>query len=162
MPMPPLTVPIDKASYYKNFVEPRGAFIFYNADSNPALLAYLAQDKITIGEVWAIPVSTGDASLGMTGEVTLKFVGTQELTVPAGSFQTMRIEIARKVITYHSDGIIISGIDGMNMQINDASYVELGTYRLIKADLTHLLTNVQGIVTTISYSEKTLIEYTKP
>jgi hypothetical protein len=162
MTMPPLTVSIDKASFYKNFVEPQGAFIFYNVDSNPTLLAYLSQDKITVGDVWTIPVSTGDSSLGMTGEVTLKFAGTQELTVPAGTFQTMRIEINSKILTYYSDGTIISNINGMNLQLSGTSYVELGTYRLIKADLTQLLTNAQGIVTTTLYSEKTLVEYTKP
>jgi hypothetical protein len=162
MTMSPLTVSIDKASYYKNFVEPQGAFIFYNTDSNSTLLAYLAQDKITVGDVWTIPVNTGNSSLGLTGEVTLKFAGTQELTVPAGTFQTMRIEVISKILTSHSDGTIISNINGMNLQLSGTSYVELGTYRLIKADLTQLLTNAQGIVTTTLYSEKTLVEYTKP
>jgi len=157
MTIPPLTRSIDKASYYNNFVEPQGQFIFYNADSNPALLAYLAQDKITIGDVWNIPVNTGTASLGLTGEVTLKFVGTQEINVPAGTFQTMRIEVTSNGLSYHSDGTILSGIDGMNLQINGTSYVELGTFRLIKADLTQI-----GNGSTILYSERTLVEYTKP
>ncbi|MCL1977691.1 MAG: hypothetical protein FWG55_06305 [Candidatus Bathyarchaeota archaeon] len=157
MTIPPLTRSIDKASYYNNFVEPQGQFIFYNADSNPALLAYLAQDKITIGDVWNIPVNTGTASLGLTGEVTLKFVDTQEINVPAGTFQTMRIEVTSNGLSYHSDGTILSGIDGMNLQINGTSYVELGTFRLIKADLTQI-----GNGSTILYSERTLVEYTKP
>jgi hypothetical protein len=161
MTIPPLTVPIDKTSYYKNFVEPQGAFIFYNANSNPTLLACLARDKITTGDIWTIPINTGNSSLGLTGEVTLKFAGTQELTVPAGTFQTMRVEITSKILTYHSDGTIISSIDCMNLQLSGTSYVELGTYRLIKADLTQLLTNAQGIVISTLYSEKTLVEYTK-
>ncbi|MCL2477814.1 hypothetical protein [Candidatus Bathycorpusculum sp.] len=160
--IPPITLSIDKASYYKNFVDPQGQFLFFNADSNPTLLAYLAKDKITIGDVWIIPVNTGNASLGLTGEVTLTFADTQEIPVPAGIFQTMRIEITSKDLLYHSDGTILSGIDGMNLQINGTSYVELGTFRAIKADLIQILTNAQGIVISTWYSEKTLVEYTKP
>ncbi|MDR0470314.1 MAG: hypothetical protein LBH79_01140 [Nitrososphaerota archaeon] len=92
----PLTRSIDKASYYINFVEPQGQFIFHNIDSNPTFLAYLAQDKIAVGDVWTISANVGEANLGRTGEFILKFAGIQEITVPAGTFQTMRIEITSK------------------------------------------------------------------
>jgi len=103
--LPSITRSIDKTSYYTNFVDPQGQIILNNAKSNPTLLAYLAQDNITVGDVWTIPVNTGNTNLGMTGEVTLKFAGIQEITVPAGTFQTMRIEVTSNALNYHSDGI---------------------------------------------------------
>ncbi|MCL2475496.1 hypothetical protein [Candidatus Bathycorpusculum sp.] len=153
----PLTRSIDKASYYINFVEPQGQFIFHNIDSNPTFLAYLAQDKIAVGDVWTISANVGDASLGRTGEFILKFVGIQEITVPAGTFQTMRIEITSKDLSSHTPDVNMT-INSINMQINGTSYVEWGTFRLIKADLTQ--TEDASKITT--YSERTLIEFTKP
>lgn len=162
--LPALTLNVSKSSYYDNFMAPGGPLIFYNA-TNPTILSYLAQPSVKVGDVWNIPVNTGNASLGLTGEVTLTFAGIQELTVPAGTFQTMRIEVASNVLSLHSDGTFIIKIpDGMTLQLNGTSYVEQGTCRLIKADLTQLTTtNSPGIErTSTMYTEKTLVEYTKP
>ena len=143
---------------------PGGPLIFSNS-SNPTVSAYLAHSSVKVGDVWNIPVNTGNASLGLTGEVTLTFAGIQELAVPAGNFQTMRIEVTSNVLSLHTDGSSIIKIpNGMTLQLNGTSYVEQGTCRLIKADLTQLTTtNTPGIGTTSTlYTEKTLIEYTKP
>ena len=78
-PLPPLTLNVSKASYYNNFMAPGGPLIFYNASSNPTISAYLAQPTVKVGDVWKIPVNTGNASLGLTGEVTLTFAGLQDL-----------------------------------------------------------------------------------
>ena len=164
-PLPPITLNVSKASYYNNFVAPGGPLIFYNSSSNPTISAYLAQPTVKVGDVWKIPVNTGNASLGLTGEVTLTFAGLQEVTVPAGTFQTMRIEATSKVLSLHSDGSSIIHIpDGMTLQLNGTSYIEQGTCRLVKADLTQLTTtNTPGIARTSTlYTEKTLVEYTKP
>jgi hypothetical protein len=164
-PLPMLTLNISKASYYDNFIAPGGPLIFSKTNSNPAIEAYLAQSSVNVGEVWKIPVNTGNASLGLTGEVTLTFAGLQDVTVPAGTFKTMRIEVTSSVISVHSDGSSIITIpDGMTLQLNGTSYIEQGTCRLIKADLTQLTTtNSPGMGSTSTmYTEKTLVEYSKP
>jgi hypothetical protein len=164
-PLPPITLNVSKSSYYNNFMAPGGPLIFYNASSNPIISAYLAQPTVKVGDVWKIPVNTGNASLGLTGEVTMTFAGLQEVTVPAGTFQTMRIEATSNVLSLHSDGSSIIHIsDGMTLQLNGTSYIEQGTCRLIKADLTQLTTtNSPGVGSTSTmYTEKTLVEYTKP
>jgi hypothetical protein len=163
--LPPITLNISKASYYNNFMAPGGPLIFYNSSSNPTISAYLAQPSVKVGDVWKIPVNTGNASLGLTGEVTLTFAGIQDLMVPAGTFQTMRIEITSNVLSLHSDGTSIIKIpNGMTLQLNGTSYIEHGTCRLIKADLTQLTTtNSPGVGRTSTMcTEKTLVEYTKP
>ena len=164
-PLPPLTLNVSKSSYYNNFMAPGGPLIFYNTSSNPTISAYLAQPTVKVGDVWKIPVNTGNASLGLTGEVTLTFVELQELTVPAGTFKTMRIEVTSNTLTLHSDGgSIIKIPNGMTLQLNGTSYIEQGTCRLIKADLTQLTTtNSPGIGSTSTlYTEKILTEYTHP
>ncbi len=163
--LPPLTLNISKASYYDNFMAPGGPLIFYNTSSNPTISAYLAQQTVKVGDVWKIPVNTGSTSLGLTGEVTLTFAGLQDVTVPAGTYKTMRIEVTSNTLNLHSDGTsIISIPDGMTLQLNGTSYIEQGTCRLIKADLTQLTTiNSPGINrTSTMYTEKTLVEHTKP
>ena len=164
-PLPPLTLNVSKASYYNNFMAPGGPLIFYNSSSNPTISAYLAQPTVKVGDVWKIPVNTGNASLGLTGEVKFTFAGLQDVTVPAGTFQTMRIEVTSNVLSLHSDSSSIIKIpDGMTLQLNGTSYIEQGTCRLIKADLTQLTTtNSPGIGSTSTmYTEKTLVEFTKP
>ena len=162
--LPTLTLNVSKASYYDNFMAPGGPDIFYNISSNPTISAYLAQPTVKVGDVWKIPVNTGNASLGLTGEVTLTFAGLQDLTVPAGTYKTMRIEVTSNTLSLHSDGSIIVTPQGMTEQLKGTSYIEQGTCRLIKADLTQITTtNSPGIGSTSTlYSEKTLVEYTKP
>ncbi len=162
--LPTLTLNFSKASYYDNFVAPGGPLIFYNASSNPTISAYLAQPSVKVGDVWKIPVNTGNASFGLTGEVTLTFAALQDLTVPAGTFKTMRIEVASNTLSLHSDGSSIIKIPGgMTLQLNGTSYIEQGTCRLIKADLTQLTTtNSPGIGSASTlYTEKTLVDYSK-
>lgn len=164
-PLPPLSLNISKSSYYNNFIAPGGPLIFYNTSNNPSISVYLAQTTVKVGEVWKIPVNTGNASLGLTGEVTLTFAELKDLTVPAGTFKTMRIEVTSNTLSLHSDGSSIIKIpNGMTLQLNGTSYIEQGTCRLIKADLTQLTTtNSPGIgSTSILYTEKTLVEYTYP
>ena len=162
--MPTLSLNISKASYYNNFIWPGGPLIFYNASSNPTISAYLAQPTVKVGDVWKIPVNTCNASLGLTGEVTLTFAELQDLSVPAGTFKTMRIEVTSNTLSLHSDNSIIVTPKSMTLQLNGTSYIEQGTCRLIKADLTQLTTtNSPGIGSTSTiYTEKTLVEYTRP
>lgn len=164
-PLPPITLNVSKSSFYNNFMAPGGPLIFYNTSSNSTISAYLAQPTVKVGDIWKIPVNTGNASLGLTGEVTLTFAEMQDLTVPAGTFKTMRIEVTSNTLSLHSDGSSIIKIpNGMTLQLNGTSYIEQGTCRLIKADLTQLTTtNSPGIGSTSTlYTEKTLVEYTHP
>ncbi len=162
--LPPFTLNISKTSYYNNFIAPGGPLIFYNT-TNPTILAYLAQPTVKVGDTWKIPVNTGNASLGLSGEVTLTFRGIEDVTVPAGTYKTMRIEVTSSTLSVHSDGnSIIKLPQGMTLQLNGTSYVEQSTCRLIKTDLTQVTTtNSPGTGSTSTvYTEKTLIQHIKP
>jgi len=101
----------------------------------------------------------------MTGEITLKFADIENITVPAGTYKTMKIEITSNTLNVHSDGT--SGIIFLNektLELNGTTYLEQGTCRLIKADLTQVMTTnspTSGITTT-EYSETILAKHTRP
>jgi hypothetical protein len=163
--LPPLSLNVSKSSYYNNFMAPGGPLIFYNASSIPTISAYLAEPTVKVGGVWKIPVNTGNASLGLTGEVTLSFAELQDLSVPAGTFKTIRVEVISNTLSLHSDGSSIIKIpSGMTLQLNGTSFIEQGTCRLIKADLTQATTTNSPTIgsTSILYTEKTLVEYSHP
>lgn len=158
--LPSVTVNISKASYYSSFI-PDVPSIFINASANPTISAYLAQKSVNIGDVWKIPVNTGNSSLGMTGEIMLKFAGIEKVAVPAGTFKAMKIDITSNTLTYHSDGTSILKIpEGTTLQLNGFTYLEQGTCRLIKAELTQ--SGPTSLGTSTLYTERTLVEYTRP
>ncbi len=159
--LPTLTLNVSKSSYYNNFIAPGAPLIFYNA-TNPTILAYLSQSSVNVGDVWKIPVNTGNSSLGLTGEVTLTFAGIENITVPSGTYRVMRIEVTSNSLELHSDGSILHTPEGMTTQLTGTSYVEQATCRLIKAELTQLTTtNTPGIGSTSTiYTEKILVQQT--
>jgi hypothetical protein len=164
-PLPVITINTSKYSFYNSFMAPGGPFVFYNTSSNPTISAYLAQPSVKVGDVWKIPVNTGNISLGLTGELTLKFADIQNIKVPAGTFRTMRIEVTSNTLSLHSDGTSLINIpNGMTLQLNGTSYIEQSSCLLIKANLTQLSNaNSMGMHTNSTmYTEKTLVEYTKP
>jgi hypothetical protein len=170
-----VTVNMSKTSYYNNFIAPGGPDVFYNISSNPTLAAYLAKSTVNVGDVWQIPVNTGNASLGLTGEMTLKFIAVQDLTVPAGTFKTFKIGISTSNLTMHYDADYLKSINlsingNYTLQMTGTTYLEQGTCRLIKADLTQESTLTQEnaahtgamTITSTIFTEKTLTQDTKP
>jgi hypothetical protein len=94
----------------------------------------------------------------------MTFAGLQDLTVPAGTYKTMRIEVTSNPLALHSDDSIIVTPKGVTLQINGTSFIEQGTCRLIKADLTQKTTTNSPAIgsTSTLYTEKTLVGFTKP
>jgi hypothetical protein len=165
--LPTLPLNVSKDSFYSNFIAPGYPQIFNN-NTDPKVLAYLAQTSVKVGDVWTIPVSTGNSSLSYTGTVTITFTGIQEINVPAGSYKVMRIDITSDTWHINSDGTGISAIlklpQGMTTQFNGTTYLEQSTCRLIKSTITEETTaNVDGVdrISTM-YTEQTLVEHTKP
>ncbi len=137
--------------------------IFWNASNSPTLAAYLEEISVKTGEVWTLPLDCADASLGLTGEVTVTFAGIEEVTVPAGTYRAIRVEVTSSVLTVNPDSHTPYQV-GMTMQFNATSYLEQSTCRLIKTELkqeSHL--NALGIDATATvHIEETLIQHTKP
>lgn len=137
--------------------------IFWNASNNPMLSAYLEEISVKTGEVWTLPLDCANASLGLTGQVIVAFAGIEEVTVPAGTYRAVRIEVTSSVLTVNPDG----GTPyqkGMTLQFNATTYLEQSTCRLIKTELsqeTHLNTSEIDAIATV-HIEETLIQHKKP
>jgi len=168
-----LSIPITtntttKTQYYKNLLPAGSPAFFLNASSSPTLEAYLTKSQVKAGDTWQIPVSTGNASLGLTGELTLKFSAIQEITVPAGTYKVFVVELSSKDLTMHispGNGIIsASTLDNSTLELSGRTYLEVGTCHLIKSELTQqTIIQQPGIAgTSTIYTEKTLTEHTKP
>lgn len=156
---PTIMLNISKASFSNNFI-PDIPSIFINASANPIISTLLAQISVNVGDIWKIPVNTGNSSLGMTGEVTLRFAGIEDITVPAGTYRTMKIDITSNTINFHADSTSkIIGVDGMTLQINGTTYLEQGTCLLVRSNLTQQ-TNSPTNDASMLYSERTLVEHT--
>lgn len=163
--LPTLNLTVCKASYYNNFIAPGAPLIFDKTNNNSAVSTYLALQSVKVGDVWKIPVNTGNSSLGVTGEVTLTFPALEDFPTSAGTYKTLRIEVTSNTLSVHSDGTgIIKTPSGIAIQLNGTTYIEQDTCRLIKAELTQVITtnspSISGTATV--YTEKTLIEHTKP
>ena len=155
---------VSKATFYTNFIAPGAPLIFSSSNQTAIVSTYSALQSVKVGDVWTVPVNTGNTSLGVTGEVKLTFAEIQDLTIPAGSFKTMRIEITSNTLSIHSDGTSIIHISpGTTLKLNGTSYIEPGTCLLVKTDLTQLMTtNLPGINSgSTLYTEKTLVDYAK-
>jgi hypothetical protein len=161
----PVTINKSKTEYYDNFLT-TGAY-FNNITSNPTLEAYLTKTQTKVGDIWQLLVNTGNSSLGITGQLTLKFSSIQEITVPAGTYKTFTVEVSSSNLTAHVniDNPIISPtmLGDTNLQLNGKTYLEYGTCRLIKSELTEEAWQTTGTNSTaIIYTEKILTEHTKP
>lgn len=157
-----------KAHYYTNLLPAGAPAFFQNVSSNPALQAYLSKTQVKVGEVWQFPVSTGNASLGLTGELSLSFIDVQQITVPGGTYKVFVVEFTSNDLIMHisSDNGVISSsaLDNSMLELNGKTYLEVETCRLIKSELTQKTTTQQAGIshTSTIYSEKTLIEHITP
>lgn len=166
----PLNLNVRKTDCYKNLFI--GADILLNS-SKATVLPFMDKSTGKIGESLTFPVSTGNASYGLTGEITLTIQGIQDVTVPSGTYKCIRIDISSNTLTMHADPNYLSAIhlapfDKSTVQMNGTTYLEQSTFRLIKSAIIQY-----GIVETIGSTgssttvastismEKTLIEYTK-
>jgi hypothetical protein len=166
--IPIITNTTTKTQYYNNLLPAGSPAFFLNASANQTIEAYLSKSQVKMGESWQFPVSTGNESLGLTGEITLKFVDTQEITVPAGTYKVFVVELSSNNLRMHvspDNGLISENTaDNAILQLNGRTYLEVGTCRIVKSELTQQTIMQQSGINGAStiYTEKTLIEHAKP
>jgi hypothetical protein len=101
--------------------------------SNPALTGLLARSEVTVGDTWVIPVTINGSYDSMNGNMTLTFVGIQDITVPAGTFKVFRVDSASndtviKLSIPHSNTTTT-----MSQNISGETYIEYDTGRQIES-----------------------------
>ena len=166
--LPPITTKVNKAEYYKYLLSSGAPSFFTNVSTNPTLSACLTRSQVNVGEKWDIPVSTGNSSLGLSGQLTLRFAEVKDITVPAGTYRVIRIEVSSSKLTLHTDPAYLDAIplklpENMSLQLSGNTYLELGTCRVVKSDLTQETTGDSNGVSgaSVIHSERILVEHTK-
>jgi hypothetical protein len=139
-----------------------------NMSNNPFVTALLAQPEVKVGDTWQIPMSSGNSNVSITGELTIKFGGIQDITVPAGTYRVFKIDVSSNNFTMnvkvptHANNTIAPFTT--NISISGQIYIEYGTCRQIQSNMqTISSTQAVGASATISTStQTTLVQHIKP
>ncbi len=109
--------------------------------------SYLAQllnkPEVKVGDTINVPypVPNSTANIQTTGDLTIKFNGVEDLTVPAGTYKVFRIDITSNnlQVTFNvpqsSSNLMPSSNLSMNLDIHFQMYLEYGTLRQIKSSM---------------------------
>ncbi len=138
--------------------------------SSSYLAQLLNQPEVKVGDTVNVPFPTGNSSIGVTGELKMTFKGTEDLTVPAGTYKVFRIDITSNNLkmNYRTPLSGLSNFTPANitigMNVSYQIYIEYGTMRQIKANMQESVSTQSA---TMNYGMKmnmdmTLIEHIKP
>jgi hypothetical protein len=108
--------------------------------------SYLAQllnkPEVKVGDTVSVPYpSINSSSIQTSGDLTIKFNGVEDLTVPAGTYKVFRIDINSNNLkmtlnpSADTSGIATLNNLSMNLDLNYQVYLEYGTLRQIKSTM---------------------------
>jgi hypothetical protein len=137
------------------------------SSENPILTGLLGKSEVKVGDTWEIPLNPNNASIDMTGSLTLTFKGIQDITVPAGTYKVFRVDMTSNNVGMHTNTASPYGgttTVSTTMSINGEYYVEFETGRQIENNMqmtTH--SQVMGVNTTTTISASTtLVQHILP
>ena len=108
---------------------------------NTFLAQLLSKPEVKVGDTTNIPFPSGRSQyLQTTGDLTMKFGGVEDLTVPAGTYRVFRLDIVSNNLkttlnpsaTDSKVAIPTNLSMSMNLNLNYQIYLEYGTMRQIK------------------------------
>ncbi len=111
--------------------------------SNTFLAQLLSKPEVKVGETVNIPFPSSNSQfMQTTGDLTMKFSGVEDLTVPAGTYRVFKIDITssnlRMILNTPTNDSTLSAIPtnlSMNLDLNYQIYLEYGTLRQIKSTM---------------------------
>ncbi len=124
---------------YSTYIIPGFAESLSNVSSNLYLTELLNKPEVKVGDIWAVPFPTiiGNSSTGVTGDLTMTFVGFEDITVPAGAYRIFRVDMACNNFLYNlpANASNISTIGVPSLTFSGQMYMEYGTCRQIKSTM---------------------------
>lgn len=126
---------VNKTGYASYFRAGGTQQLLYNMSSNPVLSAVLNKPEVKLGDTWQIPLSTGGTNVSVKGDLTVTFVGIQDMTVPAGTYRVFRIDFSSNNISINitiPTPYNTSIQSTVEMSLSGQTYLEYGTCRQIK------------------------------
>ena len=135
---------VNKTGFSSYFFSAGTQQVVFNASSNPFssnsfVSALLARPEVKVGDTWQVPMSTGNSSFGITGNLTVTFGGIQDITVPAGTYEVFKIDFSSNNLSMNlnvppnATGTNI--FTTMNMSISGQKYLEYKTCREIESNI---------------------------
>lgn len=112
--------------------------------SNTFLAQLLSKPEVKVGDTVTIPFPSIGTSqyVQTTGDLTMKFSGVEDLTVPAGTYRVFKIDITsnnlKMTLNTPTDNSTLAAIPtnlSMNLDLNYQIYLEYGTLRQIKSTM---------------------------
>jgi hypothetical protein len=138
--------------------------------SNSYLAQLLSKPEVKVGDSISIPYPTTGSSVQTTGELTIKFNGPEDLTVPAGTYKAFRIDMTSSNLkmnlnsSTNASSIILPKELSISMNITSSIYLEYGTMRQIKSTMQET-SFYQSSTLNMTYQmtmDMTLKQHTKP
>jgi hypothetical protein len=137
------------------------------SSENPILTGILGKSEVKVGDTWEIPLNANNASIGLTGSLTLTFKGIQDITVPAGTYKVFKVDMTSNNLGMHTSAASPYGgttIVSITMSVSGEYYIQYDTGRQIEYT-TQMTTQSQAMginsITTIS-AQTTLSQYSEP
>lgn len=152
---------IDRTGYVNYLLPGKTESLFGNRSSNPVLSALLSKPDAKLGDRWQISLNSGNSTIGTTGDLTLLFKSIQDISVPAGKYKAVQIDISSNNLESHTmlpGNETIPGAPGSitshtTMNFSGQIYLEYGTCRQIKSEMQiSIVTQSTLLNSTISYS----------
>lgn len=128
----------------------------------------LNKSEVKVGDSVNVPFPSALSGMGVTGDLTMKFGGIKDLTVPAGTYKVFRIDITSNDLSMsYNPSMAIARMNGstkMDMDLNCQIYMEYGTIREIKSTMQETVSFQSSMMNyTITLSmDMTLTEHIKP
>jgi len=140
--------------------------------SNTYLAQLLSRPEVKVGDTVNIPFPSTISSqyMQITGDLTMKFSGIQDLTVPAGTYRVFKIDITsnnlKMTLNSSADGLSSSlpNSVSINLELNYQIYLEYGTLRQIKSTMQETAALQSSIMnmTAAMGMDMTLTQHIKP
>jgi hypothetical protein len=148
---------------YSTYIIPGLAQSVSNISSNPFLTELLNRPEVKVGDIWTVPFPTapaaGNSSASVTGDLTMTFVGFEDLTVPAGSYRVFRVDMTCNNFHYNPSTNLTNStlISVPSLTFSGQMYMEYGTCRQIKSTM-QMNTSYQSSMFNYSISMSGLTE----
>jgi hypothetical protein len=161
---------INKTGYTSHILTGDSTVRLSNSSGNPVVKGFLNKIEVHIGESWTVPLIS-QALGSVEAELTLTFVGIEEITVPAGIYNVVRVDFLSsnytKAVTVpqstFSDNRTVI-VPTVNVILSGQMYMEYGTCKQIKSEttMTQYLSLPNQNAISINTAHKELIQHIKP
>jgi hypothetical protein len=85
--------------------------------------------EIKVGETIHVPLTIANSTFSMSGTMNIKVDSVENITVPAGTYKTFKLEVSTSDLHVSTQGVDVSA--DLNMQV----HLEYGTWQLVDLNM---------------------------